>query len=82
MTFSTGTLSRCAGGSHFELPITIGGVTRTLSFSRDEFIGDPPADISAAREAILSRLRSAAKEAGASTLPQIQAAIGSISFQI
>ena len=85
MTFSTGdTLAREGGGSckHLKLPITISGVTRTLRFTVDELQGDPPADIAEARTAILDRLRSAAKEAGASTLTQLKTALESKTFQV
>lgn len=82
MQFTTGQLTRCSGGGHYELPATVGGSTKTLRFTRDEFQGEPPEDAEAARDAILSRLRSAAKEANASTWAQVQTAVESKSFKV
>lgn len=83
MQFDTGTLGRCqVGGSHYTLPITILGVTKTMSFTLDDLQGDPPADIQEARIAILDRLRSAAKEAGATTFAQLGTAINSKTFKV
>lgn len=82
MQFTTGNLSRCAGNGHYELPITVSGNTKTLRFTRDEFEGEPPADAEQARDAILGRLRSAAKEANANTWVQFQAAVESKTFKV
>lgn len=75
MQFDTGTLTRCAGGNHYKLPIVIGGATKTLEFTKDDLEGEPPATVAEARLDILTRLRSAAKEAGATTFSQTKTAI-------
>lgn len=84
MTFTTGpTLSRCqVGGIHYELDVTINSVTRILKCTADEFQQDPPAELEAGREAILDRLRSAVKEANATTFAQIRAAVENKTFKI
>lgn len=85
MTFTTGnTLARESGAScsHLTLAITIGGNTRTLRFTLDELQGEPPASVEQAKEWILARLRSAAKEAGAATFAQVRSALESKTFQI
>lgn len=75
MQFSTGVLTRCAGQNHYQLPVTIGGRTVTLHVTRDEMASDPPESLEEAREMIITRLRSAIKEAGASTFAQVKTAI-------
>ena len=84
MVFTTGTISTCAGGNHLSLPITISGNTRTLNFTMDELRGDPPANLAEAREAILTRLRSAVKEfvTGSPTSLEVQLAINNKTFQV
>lgn len=81
MQFDTGTATRCSGGGHYQLPVTIGGVERTLYFTRED-VGRDFTDMEGAREAILHRLRSAIKESGATTLIQIRNAISSKSFTV
>lgn len=79
MQFNTGTATRCSGGSHYQLPVTVNGVERTLHFTADD-MGRDFSDLEGAREAVLDRLRSAIKEAGATTLIQIRNAISSKTF--
>lgn len=85
MTFTTGdTLAREGGGGckHLTLPITIGGVTRSLRFTMDELADEPPASIEEARRDILDRLRSAAKEANANTFAELRTALQSKTFKV
>lgn len=82
MQFTTGNLSRCAGNGHYELPITVSGNTKTLRFTRDQLRGEPAEDMAQAVDAILARLRSAAKEANATTLAQVRAAVESKTFKV
>lgn len=81
MQLTTGTATRCSGGGHYQLPVTIGGVERTLHFTREDLERNF-SDMEGAREAILDRLRSAIKEAGATTLVQIRNAISSKTFHV
>lgn len=82
MTFTTGTLTRCSGGNHYSLQVTIAGNVRTFKFDSTELQADPPADIAEARAAILTRLVSAAKEAGANTFAEVKTAIESKTFKV
>lgn len=82
MRFTTGTLTRCAGGNHYELPITIGGNTRTLRLTKDEAEGEPPANIDEARDSIISRLRSAYKELDAVTFADVRTAVSGKTFKV
>jgi hypothetical protein len=78
MNFSTGAVSRegGAGCNHFIIPITLqSGLAGNIRFTLDEFQGDPPDSIIEAKDRILDRLRSAAKEANATTFAQISTAI-------
>lgn len=81
MEFVTGTASRCGGGNHYELPITISGVQRILHFTKDELERDFTT-VEEAREEVIDRLRSAIKESGATTLVQIRNAISNKTFNI
>jgi hypothetical protein len=63
MHFTVGTITQCAGGNHRHIPVTVGGVTRTLTVDR----GDAAVEPAQVEEAIMTRLRSALKEAGAGT---------------
>jgi hypothetical protein len=82
MTFETGELTRCSGGNHYRLPITIGQTTRTLHFSRDELEGEPPASLEEAKREILNRLCSAVKEASATTFAQARTALENKTFKV
>ena len=61
MQFTVGTITQCAGGNHRHIPITVGQVTRTLTVNR----GDASVEPDQTEEAIIGRIRSALKEAGA-----------------
>jgi len=82
VTFTTDTLSRCAGNNHVAVDVTIGATTRTLRFTLSELQGEPPDTLEEARREILDRLRSAAKEANATTWAQLQAALNNKTFKV
>lgn len=82
MTFTTGTLTACAGGEHLTLPVTINGVTRNFTTSRQEFQAAAPEGFDDVRAAILSRLRSAVLEADATTPVAIRNAVSGKSFEV
>jgi hypothetical protein len=82
MTFTTGTASRCAGGNHYEIPVTVNGVTETLQFKKAE-IDDLDIDNKEEfRQVVARRLKSAILEANATTLPQQSAAISNKTFKV
>lgn len=84
MIFTTGTISVCTGGNHLQLPITIGGNTKTLHITREELRGEPPDGFEDIRELIIQRLRSAVKETtvGPPTPAEVQAAVNNKTFEI
>lgn len=61
MQFTVGTITQCAGGNHRHIPITVGQVTRTIRVDRDDASVEP----NQLEEAVIGRIRSALKEAGA-----------------
>lgn len=79
MDFTVTSLRRCTGGNHIEVDLSVGAQSVTLRFRRDELDLEPGEET---REAILARLRSAAKEAGAATPAQVQAALVGKSFKV
>jgi len=84
MILTTGTAVACSGGNHIDLPITVNGVTRTLSFTRDQLIEAGPDTIEELRPAILARLRTAVLEAttGTPTAVQVRNAISGKTFEV
>ena len=83
MTFVINTLTRCGGLTHWTVTLTLpGGAVRTIDTDAEELNIDFPANPEAARQAILSRLRSAAKEAGAANFAQAKVALEGRTFQI
>lgn len=80
MTFTVGTITRCAGLNHYHVPVTIGGVTRTIEVDLIE-LGLDFEDTSA-RDRIVDRLRSARKEASAVSFAQTKTALEGKVFQI
>lgn len=82
MEFTTGTATRCSGGNHYSIPITINGVTRDFNFTPDDIQEVIDAGHDNRREQILTRLISAVKESGATTLVQIRNAISSKTFRV
>jgi hypothetical protein len=83
MTFTVNTVARCAGQNHYVVTLTFaGGQQVSLRTTADEMRFDPAADVGEARENILDRLRSAAKEAGATTFAAVQTALQGKTFQV
>jgi hypothetical protein len=83
VTFTINSITRCAGGGHYDVTITLGnGQSGTLHTTKDELAGDPPASIAEARDAVLDRIRSALKEANAATWANIQSALVGQTFKV
>lgn len=79
----SGTITRCAGQNHYEVPITFsGGQQATLRVTLADLQFDPPEDIAQARELLIARLRSAGKEANAATFAQWRAALETKTFKL
>lgn len=76
--FTVTNLTRCAGQNHYDLTITVGGQSRTITLTRSDLALEPE-DF---KDAFLHRIRSAVKEAGANTFAQAQAALVGQTFQI
>lgn len=74
-------MTRCAGNNHFELPVTIGGVTVTMNLTPDDMAVDF-ASREEAKEALVARIRSAVKEANASTFAQVRSALDGMTFKL
>jgi hypothetical protein len=87
--FTTGLLTRCSGGNHTTLPVTVGGVTADLVLSKDDLDIDF-ANRNEAGAAMIARLRSAVKEwavangttPAAMTLAQYRSALNSKDFSL
>jgi len=78
MTFTINSLSLCAGGNHVTISATVNGNARTVRLLRSDFALDP----GELDDAAIARLRSAVKEAGATTNAQIQTALVGKTFQV
>lgn len=61
MRFTVGTVTQCSSGNHRSIPITVGQTTRVLTIERSDATVEP----SQTEEAVIGRIRSALKEAGA-----------------
>jgi len=81
MTFTVGTITRCAGQNHYDVPVTIAGQVFHIPVLQDDLLTDfeGPAD---AADRMKDRLRSAKKEAGAVTFAQTKTALEGKTFQI
>lgn len=79
MTFTVTGLSRCIGNNHVHVTLQIGQQAHELTILRSDLDLDNHEEI---REAVVSRLRSAVKEAGASTPAQIQNTLLNQTFQV
>jgi hypothetical protein len=74
-----GGLSACSAGGHVNIQASINGSPlRTFIVARSDFALD---DLGA-EQLVLARLKSAAKEAGATTGAQIKAALEGKTFQV
>lgn len=83
MTFLVNSLTRCAGQGHWRVNITVtNGPTLTIATTPEEMVFDPLANLADTRELVLARVRSAAKEAGASTFAASKTAVEGKSFQL
>lgn len=81
MTFTVNTISRCPGGNHWSVDLTQGGQARHLEFQTSDLQLDFT-NFQQVVDAVLNRLRSAAKEANAGTLAQVKTALEGKTFQI
>jgi hypothetical protein len=83
MTFEVGTITRCvSGGSHYRVPVTIGGTEYILTTTAAEMQGLGPGTLEERREAILVRLRSAIAEGGVSGFTAIKNLLEGKSYQV
>lgn len=80
MTFTVGTITRCAGLNHYHVPVTIAGQEFTVTVQQEELLTDYTRD--EARDKMVDRMRSARKEASANTFAQTKTALEGKSFQI
>ena len=79
MTIAIDSISRCAGLNHVHLVVRLnGGAPQTVTVLRSDLDLEPGEQ----REAAISRVRSAIKEAGASTAGQIQTALVGKTFTV
>jgi hypothetical protein len=78
MTIVVTSISRCAGLNHVTVTGTVNGAALTQTFLRSDLDLDP----SDVRDAVVTRLRSAVKEAGATTPAQISTALTGKTFQV
>lgn len=83
MQFLVGTVTRCAGTNHYTVPITVTGVgTFTLRTTVQEFQNAAPNGFEEAKDAVVSRLRSALLEASAVTFAQVKLALEGKTFSV
>lgn len=80
MQFTVGTITRCAGQNHYDVPVTIGGTTYHIAVLQDELGVDY--NQAEARDRMVDRMRSAKKEANAVTFAQTKTALEGKTFQI
>lgn len=78
MTFTITEITRCEGQGHWIFTVDVDGNTRTVTLNRDDF-GLDPEDL---ETAFLTRVRSAVKEAGATTYAQARAAVINHEFKL
>lgn len=81
MTFLVGTITRCAGQNHYDVPVTIGGTVFHIPVLQDDLATDFQGITDAANR-IVDRLRSAKKEANAVTFAATKTALEGKTFQI
>jgi hypothetical protein len=80
--FTVGDITRCSGQGHYQVPVTVGAVTRTIHTTLEELQQAAPSTIDEARDAIIGRIRSALLEANAATFAQVQAALEGNTFEV
>lgn len=78
MTFTVTEMTRCEGQGHWHFTVQVGNQTRKVVIKSDELSLDPD-DI---ETIFLARIRSAAKEAGATSFATARNAILNKPFQI
>jgi hypothetical protein len=81
MDFTVGTITRCQGTNHYTVPITVGGNTRNLQIMAADLQTDFE-NLDEVKNAIIDRLRSAKKEAGANTFAQVRAALEGNTYKL
>jgi hypothetical protein len=79
--FTVGTITRCAGNNHYTIPITVGQTTRDIKITASDLLTDFE-NLDEVREAIVNRLRSAKKEANASTFAQTRTALEGNTYKL
>jgi hypothetical protein len=84
MTFTiTGTITRCAGLNHYQVPVELGnGVTGTLHIMKSELEYEPASDLIETRERMVARMVSAGKELNAVTFAQWRTALELKTFKL
>ena len=78
MTFTITDITRCSGLGHWHFTVTVDGQSRTLTLDREDFDLNP----GNLQEAFLTRVRSAVKEAGATTFAQARTALINNEFKL
>lgn len=78
MVIAITSISLCVGTGHATIVGTVGGNAISRTFRRTDLAIEPDDT----ETAVLARLRSAVKEAGASTLAQIKTALEGKTFQV
>lgn len=78
MTVTVTAISRCSGTNHVTVTATVDGQSRTETFLRSDLDLEP----AETRAAVIARLRSAVKEANASTPVQISNALVGNTFKV
>jgi hypothetical protein len=83
MTFSIdpGGITRCTGGNHVRMTGSINGEATTVDFTAEELLASPETP-EEKRRAAIQRMRSAVKEANATTPAQIRNALEAKTFKI
>ena len=83
MTFTINSVTRCAGLNHWTVTLTFGGgQQRSIDTDLAEFQEDQPENQMQARQAIIARVRSAVKEANATTFAAAKTALEGKTFKV
>lgn len=78
MTLTITEVTRCSGLNHYHFTVDIAGQTHELVFNRSDFDLEPKE----LEQAFLNRVRSAVKEAGATTFAQARVAVLNKEFKL